>query len=194
MSIFLSSVPNPFHLATPSGGWLAPIEAYDPLLRIFPSQTSPVFRLMRVAARSGGLDPKVFGGVEMPMDTRIAVQHKLIAVTTIPSGALGVPPEHVVQWLQDHDITAHGGADKVADQMDLRDARQEQATDEQIRDEGRQRHKAARIGYQYRTGARVSLLRPVVQHVAVPPALSTPVPATTTGSGDPVPAVSSPLE
>lgn len=181
MSIFLD-LPNPFHLATPSPSWLAPIEAYDPLLRIFPSQTQPVYRLMRIAARSGGLDPKVFGGNEMPPDTRIAVQHKLVAVTTIPSGALQAPPENVVQWLKDHDITEHGGADKVADMMDARDARREAAIDAANQDEGRQRHRASRIGYQYRTGARVSLVRPVVRHAAAAPVFTPGSPATTGGT------------
>lgn len=181
MSIYID-LPSPFHLATPSPSWLAPIEAYDPLLRIFPSQTSPVFRLMRLAHRSGGLDPKVFGGAEMPADTRIAVQHKLVAVTTIPAGALNVSPEHVVQWLKDHDITEHGGAEKVADMMELRDARAEQQIDDANHEEGVQRHRAARVGYQYRTGARVSLVRPVVRQGAVRPSLEPGSTETTGGS------------
>lgn len=167
-TIYLADAPNPFNLRTPSAGWLAPIAAYDALLRVLPSQTHPVYRLMRVASRTGAANERLWTdkGVTMCADTRVAFQRRLVAITTLPAAVLTAPPEHVVQWLRDHDLTLHGGADAVCDRLEAGEQAQDQRLDADTRDDGRQRHKAAYIGYQYRTGARVSLVRRIQRHVA----------------------------
>jgi hypothetical protein len=167
-SIYLGDAPNPFNLPTPSAGWLKPIHEYDALLRILPSQTQPVYRLMRVAKRTGAANAKLWSdkGVSMCADTIAAFQRKLVAITTLPAAVLSAPPEHVVQWLKDHDLSRHGGADAVCDRLEAGERAKEQKIDDDTRDEGRQRHKAAYVGYQYRTGARVSLVRRIQRHVA----------------------------
>lgn len=161
MSIYLGDAPNPFNLPTPSAGWLKPIADYDAELRLMPSQTSPVYRLMRTARRTGAANAKLWldKGKTMQPDTVTAFQRHLVAITTIPAAAVKAPPEHLVQWLRDHDITAHGGAEAVADKLEARDRAEDARIDAENHDEGRVRHRASRVGYQYRTGARVSLVR-----------------------------------
>jgi hypothetical protein len=175
VGIYLGTQPNPFNLPVPSPGWLKPIADYDPELRIMPSQQSPVYRLMRMARRTGSTNAKVWRdkGVQMAADTQAAFALHLVPITTLTPECVRQPPEHVVQWLKDHDITAHGGADKVVDRMEAVEQKNEQKIDDHNRDEVRQRSRASYIGYQYRTGARVSLVRRIVRHIAGQP-LHTP--------------------
>lgn len=191
MSIYLGHLPNPFNLPTPTVGWLKPIAEYDPELRIVPSQQSPVYRLMRTARRTGATNAKLWRdkGVQMNPDTQTAFALHLVPITTLTGDAVRQPPEHVVQWLKDHDITAHGGADKVVDQIEARERKTEQAIDDHNRDEVRQRSRASYIGYQYRTGARVSLVRRVVRRIAGQP-ISTPITPTAVAPDSPTPTVS----
>lgn len=181
MALWIDGLPSPFHLPKPDAAWCAAVEAYDPDLRLFPSQKDPCYRLMRVARSSGGMSPKIFED-RMEMlhpDTVIAIQHRLVAVVTVPREATHATTG-MVQWLMDHDLRAHGGADRVVDRLERHEAALEAKTDRDIRDEGRQRHLASRIGYQYRTGARVSLVRPTRPQSAAtespftPPATRTP--------------------
>lgn len=185
-SIFLAAVPNRFSLAVPSAAWLQPIADYDPDLRIFPSQTQPCYRLMRVARYSGGMSAKTFLHIPgIHPDTKVALEQRLVAVTTIPPMALQAPPENIVRQLQGRDQWAIGGgqdgtaADRVADRLDQRDAQNTAALRQEVRDDGLPIHQAARISLLYRTGARVSLVRP--------PTWARPA-ADTSPSGSPPPA------
>lgn len=165
--VFISSAPNPFNLPTPSPGWLKPIAEYDSLLRIVPSQKHPVYRLMRVARRTGKMLDAAFSKItDLHVDTRLALQLGLVAVTTLPAAILTAPPEHVVQWLKDHDLEAHGGADRVADRLEQAESRRELIDEISTRSENGVRHRASRVSYLYRTGARVSLICPPRAHPA----------------------------
>lgn len=181
MSIFLDT-PNPFHLATPSAGWLQMIADYDGDLRLMPSQTAPVYRLMRLARHTGSTNSRLWRdkGLTMCADTKTAFDLHLVPITTFTKETSAMPVEHILQWLRDHDISAHGGADAVADRLDAAEAKKEIAADQAYSDEGRVRHRAARIGYQYRTGARVSLVRRIRREGLdvspfTPPSTSSPV-------------------
>lgn len=186
MSIYLGNQPNPFNLPTPTPGWLKPIEDYDGELRILPSQQSPVYRLMRMARRTGDTNAKLWRdkGVQMGADTQAAFALHLVPITTLTGDCVRQPPEHVVQWLKDHDIKAHGGADAVADRMEASEQQADAKIDEQNRDELRQRSRASFVGYQYRTGARVSLVRRIVRRIAGQP-IHTPIDSASAPSSPP---------
>jgi hypothetical protein len=166
IDIYLELV-NPFHLPKPSFGWLQAIADYDAELVIFPSQKQYVYRLARRARKSGALTGQYFGRLpNLHPDTKVMFEHQLVPVTTIPAGAIHVPPFNIVEQLKARDQWRVGGgndaaaADRVAGVLDLQDRAREQAVDDHNRAELRTRARAMRTGYQYRTGARVSLVRP----------------------------------
>lgn len=176
MALWLDGVPSPFHLPKPGEEWLRAIEAYDSDLRLFPSQKDACYRLMRAAKMSGGMSPDVFAKAMAVIhpDTRIAIQHGLVAVTTVPPGAIHASASLVVQWLKDHDLWKAGGAERAADMLEVGELRAQAAKDAALKDEGRQRHLASRVGFQYRTGTRVSLVRPPSRDTASPLVASAP--------------------
>lgn len=159
--MFLADVPNPFSLPGPSPAWQRTIAHYDADLRLMPSQKDAVYRLMRVARRTGAKNAKLWldKGVAMHPDTQLAFQLGLVAVTTLTREAIAQGPMLLLKWLREHDLLAHGGADVVADRFEQREAAAQQQIDRDQRDELRQRNLASRIGFQYRTGSRVSLVR-----------------------------------
>lgn len=161
-SLWLTGYPSPFSLPEPSREWQDEILRYDGDLRLFPSQKDPGYRLMRVAKMSGGMSPDVFekAMAHLHLDTKIAMSNGLVAVTTVPPGAITAPASLVVDWLKAHDLWAAGGADAASRLLEDRDAAKEARIDAGIRDEGRQRHIASRAGFQYRTGSRVSMVAP----------------------------------
>ncbi len=171
MSIFIEGTPNPFGLPTPPAHWLKPIEDYDAELRIYPSCTKPVYRLSRVARRSGGILRRTVGKLAANIpgihpDTKVAFDYGLQPVTTIPKDAVSAPAENIVMQLSRRDQWLHGkgtddeAAQRVAKMLDDRDAAHEESLHKQNRDELYRRSEAARISLLYRIGARVSLVKP----------------------------------
>lgn len=176
MSIYLANVPNRFSLKVPGEAWLKPIADYDSELRIYPSQTQPCFRLARVATNSGGMSAKIFSDIPgIHPDTKVALENRLVAVTTIPPMALDAPPDNIVRQLRARDQWAIGGGkgfdagDTIADLLDRRDAANYEKLRAEIREEGRDLHRGSRISLLYRTGARVSLVRPPTYRKAASP-------------------------
>jgi hypothetical protein len=162
-------IPSPFGLSRPTPAWCAVIAAFDPELRIFPSQTHPLYRLMRLAKNTpvGATIDRMHTAMQKGLlkdlhpDTRIAIQHRMVSVFTLPKEVTTVSPERVVQTLQKRDQWAFKDGDAVADALDQRDQIVEQAAKDERKREYRIRRKAAGISLLYRTGARVSLVPPV---------------------------------
>ena len=166
MSIFLDTA-NRFALPTPTPGWLQPIADYDGELVLFASQEHPVYRLCRRAHRSGGVTAAIFKRLPcVKPDTLLMTEQHLVPVTTILKEAVGRPPSEIVAQLQRRDQwRAAGGsdeaaADRLADTLDAVDADQRAAVSAGVTAGTRERARAMRVGYLYRTGARVSLVRP----------------------------------
>lgn len=174
--------PSPFGLARPTKAWCETIAAFDPDLRIFPSQKHPCFRLMRVARVEGPMNLQRFKRVmdQLHPDTQIALQHGLVAVFTMPAEIMKLDPLRVVEKLRRRDQWAFRDGDAVADALDQRDVAAEKEIDDRRRADSHDRRRAMRISYLYRTGARVSLVPPRRQ-----PAAAASAPTT----GEPVPPV-----
>ncbi|HUU46378.1 MAG TPA: hypothetical protein VM118_11665 [Acidobacteriota bacterium] len=161
-------LPSPFGLPRPTRAWCDVIASFDPDLRIFPSQTHSVYRLMRRAHQTpvGALVNRVRAAIERGIltevnpDTRIAIQHRLVAVSTLPKEITTVSPERIVASLQRRDQWGFRDGDAVADALDQRDADEVSAIDRERNRQYRERRKAAGISLLYRTGARVSLIKP----------------------------------
>lgn len=193
MSIYLPGIANRFNLPTPKNWWLKPIEDYDAELRIFPSQKHPVYVLARKDHRAGGMRMSQILAKTPGLhpNTKILLEHQLVFVSVIYRDALGQPPQKVVQQLRERDQWAIGGgqddsaADKVADRLDARDAQAEIDRKQKFHDDGKLIHESARTTFQYRIGARVSLVRRPslmaanspssgAQPSAIPPTAGTP--------------------
>lgn len=156
-------VPSPFGLSRPTEAWCRVIADYDSELRIFPSQTHPVYRLMRKARQMGPMNADRFKGVltQLHPDTQIAIHRHLIAVFTMPKEITTVGPERVVAKLRLRDQWQFKDGDAVADALESREAADETAIDQKRKFEYQTRRRAAGISLLYRTGARVSLIKPV---------------------------------
>lgn len=166
-SIYID-VPSPFGLARPTPAWCRAIGEFDPDLRIFPSQTHPLFRMMRkahntpIADTVKRMEKAQRDGVlkDIHPDTQIAIKHGLVAVFTIPAEIVQLNPERVVAMLRNRDQWRFKDGDAVADQLEANEA----AADKDVRRERfrqyQQRRRAAGISLLYRSGARVSLVSP----------------------------------
>lgn len=179
-SIYID-VDSPFGLPKPTPGWLAVIAEFDPDLRIFPSKTHPVYRLMRrahntpMSATLERMQTAQNKGIlkELHPDTAIAIHYGLVSVSTLPKEAITVSPEQIVERLMRRDQWRFKDGDAVADHLDKRDADHEKEIAREQKRDLRERRKAAGVSLLYRTGGRVSLVRPS-RHIAGSDALGTP--------------------
>lgn len=169
-------VPSPFGLSRPSLAWCGVLAEYDPELRLYPSQTQPVFRLarrahhtpvirdtierMRKALASGQL-------TEVHPDTKIALAHRLVAVCALRGEVVNADPTRVVEKLRLRDQWAFKDGDAVADALDQRDDAEARAVHQAQRAATRDRRLGMKVAYRYRTGARVSLVSPRRHEAAV---------------------------
>ena len=166
-SIYLSHVPNPWGLAVPKESWLKPIQDFDADLRIYPSQKRAIYIVGRVARLSGGMSHRTFKDIPgVHPDTKVLLTEKLVYVSYFLPMALTAESYNIVEQLRGRDQWLHGGgtgpdaADKVADLLDTRDATREAGLRQEVRNDGKLIHESARISLLYRTGGRVSLVRP----------------------------------
>jgi hypothetical protein len=179
--MFLQDGPNRFSLPTPSRAWCQTIFNYDPELVIFRSQEKPYYCLARRAKRSGGLTGRFFGKLPfIKPDTKTLVLHGLVPVTVILKEAITQPAERIVEVLRRRDQWAAAGgnteahADRLVDSIEAQEAAARRQLEASVTQGVRDRARAMRSGYLYRTGARVSLVRP---KAPTPSAVSNP-PAT----------------
>lgn len=168
-TLFLNDIPSPFNLPRPRRWWAQVLADFDPDLRIFPSQKQPVYRVMRLARLSGGLNLDRFRHLlhALNPDTRIALERHLVPVMTFGPDVFNRHPSLIVAALRRRDTwaLAPGGdandrGDAAADALDQMEADAQAAIDRRIKDENRQRQKAMALAYRYRTGSRVSLVTP----------------------------------
>jgi hypothetical protein len=171
VSIFIDT-PSPFDLPAPSEEWCRVLEQYDPDLRIFRSVKHPVYRLARVAKNSAGLTAAFFDKIpNLNPDTATCIRHGIVAVPlTLHTAAIQGAPQLIVDRLQRRDVWRHGGWERVADILDEQDRTRENQVAAERQDSLRVRSRAMRTGFQYRTGARVSLVSPVRARVPDRPA------------------------
>lgn len=147
---------NPFGLAVPPAFFLAALEAYDPLLVIFPSRYMPVYRLARRTSTGRAMLNRV---MQTNPDSQVYVDHKLWAWKSVePQVAiLGNGWTKLLAEIPEYDQQRFGTPDACADQLDRFDVEHEQAIDRGIQTElDARNHDAYRLAA-HRTGSSVGL-------------------------------------
>lgn len=183
---------SPFGLPRPSKGWLDAVLKYDDQIVIFPSQQQAVFRICRRRKRSVGLTGDLFKKLPVPAsfvpDTQILVHYELVPLPwALQAQAVRADPALTIATLWKRDswdvFGGPDGGDRHADHLDRAEVEQEQTDRANWKKEQRVRHRASRVAYQYRTGARISLVSPRRRTPAPATAtVSPPTAATTEGS------------
>lgn len=162
-------LPSPFGLAKPSAAWLSAVLAYDDQLVIFPSQQQAVYRLCRRRKHSVGLTAELFKTLPVPAhfvpDTQILVHYELVPLPwALQAGAVKADPALTIQTLARRDtwkvFRGPDGGNRYADHLDRTEVEDEARARADWKKEQGVRHRAARVGYLYRTGARISLVSP----------------------------------
>lgn len=145
---------NRFNLATPPDSFLDDLAAYDPDLRIFPSQQEGVFRVGRVVP---GHLPPVFHFMQDKPDTKVYVAHRLVPVTSIV-------PTPFVQWgpviiadLAERDIQAVGGWEAASRLIEDREDNIEARGRRDTYDEAGVRARSAWRAIKWRSGQTIDL-------------------------------------
>lgn len=148
---------NPFKLAAPPAWWLQQLFDYDSQLVVFPSRHRMAYILARRRRFSNAMDELVKMDQNIVrqsagLDGDILAQHNLIYVRHLIGETVRRPL--IFQWLRDHDITANGGAEKVASQIEDVEADIAAQKRRVMLDNIDQRARDAYRSYQARTGRR----------------------------------------
>lgn len=143
---------NRFGLAKPPAWWLQRLSDFDADLVLVPSRMEPLYRLARRARRSAGIGSMAVLNPEA--DTAMLAHYKLVPVTTVIRYGSAWDIDTILVKLADRDIWARKNGDKMADEIEAKEAKAEKALKASIRDDMRQRSKDAWRSLQARTGAR----------------------------------------
>lgn len=119
---YLSSTPNPFNLVGPPAWFLAQMAALDSALTIFPSQEQGVYRVARKVPH-GHIARFSMQFIQKRPDTKTYIDHGLAPVTSLLPFVQWGPV--VLSDLAEMDMKRFGGADKVADELERREAETE---------------------------------------------------------------------
>ena len=148
---------NPFKLAPPPDWWLTMLHDYDAELVVFPSRVRMAYILARrrhfsnAYAELATLDKNLLRQ-SAGMDGDILAQHNLIYVRHLIGDTVRRPA--IFQWLRDHDATANGGGEKVAQRIDDIELDLEAQRRKTLIDNLDHRARDAWRSYQARTGRR----------------------------------------
>lgn len=164
-AVFMVTVANRFLLPKPTLAWQKAVQAYDPDLRVFPSQVRPEYRVARVRRLTGIGHKEYRRHPTMHPDTAIALEHNLIFVNwslTKDVFELDKDGTLTVDTLKRRDtlkLTKKLGSEGDETEQAIRDLenKEQAAVDAAYRDKTRQIGRAARLALLYRTGQRVSL-------------------------------------
>jgi hypothetical protein len=142
-------------MAVPPAFWLQRLYDFDNMLVVFPSFVRPfAYVLARRRQLSAGLTDEALHSVLTNPDTKIALSHGLVPVSLIFRTGSTWSIDNIIADLKSRDIWAQGGADKVADNLEAAEAKEEAAKKAAIRDDMYNRSGDAWRSYQARTGQR----------------------------------------
>ncbi len=144
----------------------------DAMLVIMPSIKTPFAYVVARRKQFGpGLTDAAVDAQFANPDTRQCVKNGCVPVCLMMKTGPTWNVDGLIQSLQARDLWAHGGADKVADQMEADEDAAKKATQKAIRDDLYNRSGDAWRSYQSRTGASS------IQHHAMHPSKPQPGPA-----------------
>lgn len=145
-------------MAVPPAYFLQRIYDYDAMLVLLPSRTRPfAYVIARRRQFGAGISNKAIEDTVTVSDTKMCLLHGLVPVCLMFRNGQGWDPDPVIRSLTARDLWAHGGADKVADQLEAQEAAETDRVRKEIRDDMWNRSGDAWRSYQRRTGQSVSL-------------------------------------
>lgn len=150
---------NPFKLPAPPAWWLTMVHDYDAELVVFPSRIRMAYILARRRHFSNAMEEanmldKNLLRQSAGMDGDILADNNLIYIRHLIGDSVRRP--NIVQWLKDHDMTAAGGAEKVATGLEDVEATRARKQREKMIDDIDHRARDAWRSYQARTGRRTA--------------------------------------
>lgn len=151
---WLHEAPNPFNLSAPPAWFRLQMAAQDAALVIFPSQEEGVYRVARRAPHAT-VARFSLGFVRKRPDTKTYIDNGLVPVTSLLPFTQWGPV--VLSDLAEMDIQRFGGAEKVADELDRRDAEYQKEVDAEIRNVADQAAGAAYRGAKWTNGDTIDI-------------------------------------
>jgi len=164
---YLRHVANPHGLLPLDERWLQPVRDFDPQLRIFPSQKRGVYRLARVNELMAPMAAAKFPRETVHPDTAVCLTEGLVPLNWSLVGNISIHPASlIVDVLRRRDTWAHRrdkhdvGSETVNDLVESLDAQEQRDNDRAFKERTRAIGREARLAVLYRTGQRVSLVKP----------------------------------
>jgi hypothetical protein len=109
-ALWLGHIPNRFDLKVPSRAFQRAIIRYDKMLRLFPSQVEPVYRLVRLCRAEARLGLNVMKDLHTHPDTVVCINEGVLPISELLPWAVDAP-ERVIRDLRARDTWLHGGKD-----------------------------------------------------------------------------------
>ena len=145
-------IPDNTRMAVPPAFFLQRIWDQDALLVVLPSRHVPFAYVIARRKQFGpGLTSAAIETYTQP-DTKMCILHGCVPVCMMYRTGSTWDADPIIRSLKARDLWAHGGADKVADQLDEQDAAEKQKIRDQTRDDLWNRSGDAWRSYQHRTG------------------------------------------
>lgn len=157
--IGINYIPDNPRMATPPAYWLQRLYDFDGDLVVLPSRYRPFAYVLarRVRLARPMLADRALEQTVTQPDTRMCLHYGLVPVSLIFRTGSTWSIDNILRSLKARDIWAHGGAEKMADQVDAVDQAHAAGIRRQTRDDMYHRAGDAWRSYQARTGQRIKL-------------------------------------
>ena len=157
----ITYIPDNTAMEVPPAYFLQRIHDFDSYLVIVPSRKTPfAYVIARRKQRSKGLTDKAIVDTITQPDTKMCLLYGLVPVCLMFKTGPSWNPDPIIAKLKARDMWAHGGAEKVADLLEVQEEGERQKVRKDIRDDLWNRSGDAWRSYQARTGQRTKLSRP----------------------------------
>lgn len=163
--------PNPFigvnylpdnpSMAIPPAWFLQRIYDYDAMLVLLPSRQRPfAYVIARRRQFGAGITDKAIEDSITVSDTKMCLLYGLVPVCLMFRTGDRWDADPIIRSLAARDLWAHGGAEKVADQLEAQEEAEKQKTRQAIREQMWHLSGDAYRSYKRRTGQAVSMAEP----------------------------------
>ena len=139
-------------MEVPPAYFLQRIWDQDAMLVILPSRQTPfAYVIARRKQFAPGLTEKAIDAVYSKPDTKMCILHGCVPVCMMFKTGTSWNPDPIIRSLRARDLWAHGGADKVADELEAQEEADKKKQLAAIRDDLWNRSGAAYRSYKART-------------------------------------------
>jgi hypothetical protein len=146
-------IPDNVRMETPPPYFLQRLSDFDNMLVLMPSRRVPfAYVIARRRQYSPGLSQKALESTIDQPDTVMCLKHNCVPVCLMYKTGPTWDIDAIIRTLAARDIWAHGGADKVADMLEVQEAQAKADNRAAIRDDIYNRSGDGWRSYQARTG------------------------------------------